>query len=146
MTALISSQEAICKLIPQQPPFVLVDSLIEYDPDRIVSSFDIPQQHVLVDSEGTLTEAGVIEHFAQTIALHQGYDYFMRNLSPPVGYIGSIKDFDIHLLPRAGQKLATTIHILQKLFGVTAVRGEVRCEDRLIATGEMRTVIAKEVG
>lgn len=143
--ALVSSQEKICKLIPQQPPFVLVDELTEYDPSRIVSAFDVPQQHVLVDSNGVLTEAGVIEHFAQTIALHQGYDYFTRNLSPPVGYIGSIKHFEIHRLPRAGQQLSTTVHILQHLFGVTAVRGEVRCEGRLVATGEMRTVIAKEV-
>ena len=143
--ALISSQEQICKLIPQQPPFVLVDKLVEYEADRIVSAFDIPEQHVLVASSGTLTEAGVIEHFAQTIALHQGYDYFTRNLSPPVGYIGSIKDFKVHLLPRVGQQLSTTIHILQKMFGVTAVRGEVRCQGSLIATGEMRTVIAKEV-
>ena len=143
--ALVSSQEKICKLIPQQPPFVLVDELTEYDPSRIVSAFDIPQQHVLVDSNGVLTEAGVIEHFAQTIALHQGYDYFTRNLLTPVGYIGSIKHFEIHQLPHAGQKLATTIDILQHLFGVTAVRGEVRCDGQLVATGEMRTVIAKEV-
>ena len=143
--ALISSQEQICKLIPQQPPFVLVDKLVEYEADRIVSAFDIPEQHVLVASSGILSEAGVIEHFAQTIALHQGYDYFMRNLSPPVGYIGSIKNFEVHRLPHVGQQLSTTIYILQKLFGVTAVRGEVRCQDRLIATGEMRTVIAKEV-
>ncbi len=143
--ALISSQELLCKLIPQQPPFVLVDTLIEYEANRIVSSFAIPQQHVLVDGEGILTEAGVIEHFAQTIALHQGYDYFTRNLSPPVGYIGSIKNFEVYHRPRAGQTLSTTIHILQQLFGVTAVRGEVRCQDRLIAAGEMRTVIAKEV-
>ena len=143
--ALISSQEQICKLIPQQPPFVLVDTLIEYGADRIVSAFNIPQQHVLVDTNGALTEAGVIEHFAQTIALHQGYDYFTRNLSPPVGYIGSIKDFEVHRRPRAGQQLSTTIHILQRMFGVTAVRGEVRCHGDLIAAGEMRTVIAQEV-
>ncbi|MFB2120380.1 3-hydroxyacyl-ACP dehydratase [Parapedobacter sp. 2B3] len=141
---LISSQEQICKLIPQQPPFVLVDTLIEYETNRIVSSFDIPHQHVLVDSNGVLAEAGVVEHFAQTIALHQGYDYSMRNLSPPVGYIGSIKNFEIHRLPHAGQTLSTTIYILQQLFGVTAVRGEVKCHGKLIATGEMRTVIAKE--
>ena len=142
--ALISSQEAICKLIPQQPPFVLVDTLIEYETNRIVSTFDIPEQHVLVDEDGVFTEAGIIEHFAQTIALHQGYDYFTRNMPPPVGYIGSIKNFEIFLLPHAGHKLHTTIYILQQLFGVTAVRGEVRCQHRLIATGEMRTVIAKE--
>ena len=142
--AIVSSQEQISKLIPQQPPFVLVDTLVEYEPDRIVSSFSIPEQHVLVNGNGELSEAGIIEHFAQTIALHQGYDYFLRDLAPPVGYIGSIKDFDVHLHPRIGQQLSTTIHIVQRMFGVTGVRGEVRCENRLVAAGEMRTVIARD--
>ena len=142
--AIVSSQEQISKLIPQQQPFVLVDTLVEYDADRIVSSFLIPQQHVLVDSDGELSEAGVIEHFAQTIALHQGYDYSLRNQAPPVGYIGSIKAFDVHFRPRAGQQLTTTVHIVQRMFGVTGVQGEVRCGDQLVAAGEMRTVIAKD--
>ena len=142
--ALISSQEAIWKLIPQQPPFVLVDKLIAYETDHIISGFDIPERHVLVDVGGFLTEAGVIEHFAQTIALHQGYDYALRNMRPPVGYIGSVKNFEIYQLPRIGDQIQTRISILQKLFGVTAVRGEVKLGEKIIATGEMRTVIAKE--
>lgn len=143
--SLVSSQEAICQLIPQQPPFVLVDQLIEFEDSHIVSGFEIPANHVLVNEEGLLTEGGVIEHFAQTIALHQGYDYSLQGMAPPVGYIGSIKDFEIHGLPRAGDSLRTTVHILQRLFGVTLVRGEVRLRDQIIATGEMRTVIAKDV-
>ncbi|SEL69172.1 hypothetical protein [Parapedobacter koreensis] len=144
--SLVSSKEAIGKLIPQQLPFVLVDKLIEHGTDHIISGFEVPAQHVLVASDGRLTEAGVIEHFAQTIALHQGYDYFLRNLTPPTGYIGSIKNFEIYQLPRVGDELRTTIKILQRLFGVTMVSGEVTCREQLIAIGEMRTVIAKELG
>ncbi|MBK1440798.1 3-hydroxyacyl-ACP dehydratase [Parapedobacter sp. ISTM3] len=143
--SLVSSKEAIGKLIPQQPPFVLVDKLIEHETDRIVASFEIPVKHVLVDRHGHLTEAGVIEHFAQTIALYQGYDYFLRDLDPPMGYIGSIKNFEIYRLPQAGAELRTSITILQQLFGVTMVRGEVTCGEQIIAIGEMRTVIAKEL-
>lgn len=141
---LISSQEAIGKLIPQQPPFVLVDTLMTFGPDHIVAGFDIPEQHVLVDAKGFLTEAGVIEHFAQSIALHQGYESALQHMPPPVGYIGSIKNFEIYRLPRAGEQLRTQITIVQRLFGVTAVRGEVKLNDEVIAVGEMRTVIAKE--
>lgn len=143
--SLVSSQEAICKLIPQQPPFVLVDKLITYGDDFLVSGFEIPQKHVLVNPEGFLTEAGVVEHFAQTIALHQGYDYFLRKMPPPVGYIGSIRDFEIFRLPRVGDELQTSLQILQRLFGVTLVRGEVRLNEQIIAVGEMRTVIAKDL-
>ncbi|MFC3198948.1 3-hydroxyacyl-ACP dehydratase [Parapedobacter deserti] len=142
--SLISSQEAIGKLMPQQQPFVLVDRLIEYKPNHIVAGFRVPVEHILVDGGGRLTEAGVIEHFAQTIALHQGYDYFLRDMRPPVGYIGSIKNFEICQLPRVGDDLTTSIHILQQLFGVTMVQGAVKHGGQLIATGEMRTVIAKD--
>lgn len=142
--SLVSSQETILKLIPQQPPFVLVDKILEHEETAIVSGFQIPENHVLVDSDGFLTEAGIIEHFAQTIALYQGYDYFKRNLPAPVGYIGSIKNFEIYALPRSGDELRTSVYILQRLFGVTAVRGEVKLRDEIIAVGEMRTVIAKE--
>lgn len=140
--SLVSSPEAIWKLIPQQPPFVLVDEIVAYGTDCLVAGFKIPDNHVLVDKRGFLTESGVIEHFAQAIALHQGYDYFLRDMPPPVGYIGSIKDFEIHQLPRIGNELRTHITILQQLFGVTAVRGEVTLQGHTIALGEMRTVIA----
>jgi 3-hydroxymyristoyl/3-hydroxydecanoyl-(acyl carrier protein) dehydratases len=130
-------------LIPQQPPFVLVDRLLQHEADSIVAGFTVPEQHVLVDRLGVLSEAGVMEHFAQTIALHQGYDHFKRNLPPPVGYIGSIRNFEIFHLPRAGDELRTSVTILQRMFGVTIVQGEVTLDGRVIASGEMRTVTAK---
>src|SRR5690606_16378223 len=122
--ALISSQAQICKLIPQQPPFVLVDTLIEYGADRIVAAFNIPQQQVLVATTAAPTEAGVIEDFARTVASQHGYGYFTRDRSPPVASFASLTDFAVHRRPRAGQHLSTTTHILQRMFGVTAVRGE----------------------
>ncbi len=142
--SLVSSQDVLLKLIPQQPPFVLVDKILAHEETSIVSGFEIPENHVLVDINGFLTEAGVVEHFAQTIALYQGYDYFKRHLPPPVGYIGSIKNFEIYHLPKVGDELRTHIDVLQRLFGVTVVRGEVKHQGKIIAVGEMRTVIAKE--
>ncbi len=143
--SLVSSPAAIRKLIPQQPPFVLVDEIVAFGTDHLVAGFKVPDRHVLVNDLGLLTESGVIEHFAQAIALHQGYDNFLRDMPPPVGYIGSIKEFEIHRLPPVGGQLYTHIAILQQLFGVTAVRGEVKLHGETIAIGEMRTVIAKPV-
>lgn len=134
----------IAKLIPQRPPFVLVDEIIRHEEKFVVASFQVPSEHVLVTRDGTLSEPGVIEHFAQTIALYQGYDYFKKNLPAPVGYIGSIKNLEIFILPKAGDKLETTVHILQQMMGVTMVRGEVKSNGVLVAVGEMRTVIVDE--
>jgi 3-hydroxyacyl-[acyl-carrier-protein] dehydratase len=140
-----NTPQQIISLIPQKPPFVLVDKIISHEEKQIIAGFEVPQDHVLVNEDGFLAEPGIIEHFAQSIALHQGYDYAQRNLPAPVGYIGSIKNFDIHQLPQAGQQLITTIHILQKMMGVTMVKGEVFADGVCIATGEMRTVIVDEI-
>lgn len=141
----IDSPEEILKLIPQRPPFVLVDKIYSHAENEILSGFTIPEDHVLVKKSGELSEAGIIEHFAQTIALYQGYYYYLKNLPAPVGYIGSIKNIDIFELPKANQELRTKVTVLQQLLGVTMVSGEVFLDGKLIASGEMRTIIAKEV-
>lgn len=141
---IIDSAEEILKLIPQKPPFVLVDKIYAHSENEIVSGFTIPEDHVLVNSSGKLSESGIIEHFAQTIALYQGYYYYLKNLPAPVGYIGSIRNIDIFELPEINQEIRTKLTILNQLMGVTMVSGEVYWGEKLIAQGEMRTVIAKD--
>ncbi|MBA5628767.1 hypothetical protein [Moheibacter lacus] len=142
--AILSSAEKILKLIPQRPPFVLVDKIYLHSEKEILSGFTVPEKHVLVNENGELSESGIIEHFAQTIALHQGYNFFKKNEAAPVGYIGSIRNIDIFALPKIGQEIRTKITILNQILGVTMVSGEVLLNDKTIATGEMRTIVAKE--
>ncbi len=142
--ALLSSEEKILRLIPQRPPFVLVDKIYEHSENEILSGFTVPENHVLVNEKGELSEAGLIEHFAQTIALHQGYNFYLKDEPAPVGYIGSIKNVDILALPKTGQEIRTKIVILNQILGVTMVSGEVYLNDQQIASGEMRTIVAKE--
>jgi len=141
---IISSEEKILKLIPQRPPFVLVDTIYEHAENEIFSGFTVPEGHILVNSRNQLSEAGIIEHFAQTIALYQGYYYYLKNLPAPVGYIGSIRNIDIFELPEVQQEIRTKVVVLQQVLGVTMVAGEVYLDDKLIARGEMRTIIAKD--
>lgn len=142
---IIDSAEEILKLIPQRPPFVLVDKIYTHTENEILSGFTIPENHVLLNNHGQLSESGIIEHFAQTIALYQGYYYYLQNLTAPVGYIGSIKNIDIFELPEANHEIRTKIVVLQQLMGVTMVSGKVFLGEKLIASGEMRTIIAKDV-
>ncbi len=141
---ILSSEEKILKLIPQRPPFVLVDAIYEHTENEILSGFTVPEKHVLVNENGELSEPGMIEHFAQTIALHQGYNFYKKNEPAPVGYIGSIKNIDILSLPKVGQEIRTKIVILNQILGVTMVSGEIFLNEKLIATGEMRTIVAKD--
>ncbi|MEO8117090.1 MAG: hypothetical protein ABI653_05520 [Bacteroidota bacterium] len=63
----------ILKLIPQRPPFVMVDHLINADEKTAETSFLILPENLLVEN-GFLSEAGLMENMAQTAAAKAGYE------------------------------------------------------------------------
>jgi len=128
-------------LIPQKRPFVMVDTLTNYTENRIISEFTITDKNILVD-EKRFSEPGLIENMAQTIALHTGYKYYLKKMPAPVGYIGAIKKAEVLELPEVSQKLVTTVEILHDIMDVTLVQARVECNGKLIASSEMKTILA----
>ena len=81
---------------------------------------------------------------AQTIALHTGYDYYLKQKPAPTGYIGAIKKAEIFELPQIDKELTTTVEILHDIMGVTLVQAKVECDGKIIAQSEMKTALAPE--
>ena len=137
----ITSQEQITNLIPQKDPFVLVDCLFEYTDLTGVTGFTVPDKHVLVH-ENKLVESGLIEHMAQSMSLHRGYQGSLGGQTKPkTGFIGVIKTVEIFGLPEKGEKLKTYIEILHEIMNVTSVSARTENErGEVIATSEMKTV------
>lgn len=129
-------------LIPQKFPFVMVDELLSFSKTEVVSSFKVKTENLFLVNN-TLSESGLIENMAQTVALHTGYDYFLRGEEAPTGYIGSIKKIEIIKLPKLDETVITKVQILQEFMGATLVEIEVyNHENEKIAFGQMKTVIA----
>lgn len=137
----ITDHEQITQLIPQKEPFVLVDTLYEYTDLTGVTGFTVPEKHVLVD-EQNLSESGLIEHMAQSMSLHRGYQGSLSGQTKPkTGYIGVIKTVEIFGLPEVGEKLKTYVEILHEIMNVTSVSARTENErGEVIATSEMKTV------
>ncbi|MGY5849358.1 hypothetical protein [Salegentibacter sp. F14] len=133
--------ERILELIPQKPPFVMVDRLLEYTENSGKTGFFIPQNNILLE-EGTFSEPGLIEHMAQSMSLWRGYQGFLAGLnSPKTGFIGSIQSIEIFELPKVESTLTTYVEILQEFKNVTAVGAKTMDADgKLIASSEMKTV------
>lgn len=130
------------KLLPQKFPFVMVDKMYDYTETTLISGFTI-QKESLFFQEGKLVESGLIEHIAQSIALHTGYQYFLKNELAPTGYIGAIKEVEIQQLPKLGDEIQTTVSILQEFAGITLVDVVTKLNGIVIAVGQMKTVLAK---
>lgn len=138
----ITDQEFVGNLIPQKPPFVMVDKLLHFEEKKVVAGLTITPENIFV-KQHHFTAPGLIEHMAQTVALHTGYRFFIKKEQAPVGYIGAIKKAEVFKLPEIGDELITTVHILHDIMDVTMVTAETKCNGKTIAQGEMKTVLAK---
>lgn len=138
----INDQRIIYQCIPQRPPMVMVDGLLEYHVEGIVATFTVNPDNIFLKNE-YLQETGIIEHMAQSVALHTGFGYYLRREQAPIGYIGSISNLEIYQCPKVHQQIKSEVNILQEFSGVTLVEITSKVEQTIIATGQMKTVVAK---
>lgn len=129
-------------LLPQKFPFVMVDKMFSYTETSIVSGLEIKSDNIFFDN-GTFLESGLIEHMAQSVALHTGYQFFLKKEPAPTGYIGSIKEIAISQLPKLDDQIKSTVNILQEFAGITLVDIVTTLNGATIACGQMKTVLAK---
>lgn len=138
----ILDKEAVENLLPQKFPFVMVDKMFSFDETSLVSSLKIQSENIFSEN-GIFLEAGLIEHMAQSVALHTGYAFFLKQEKAPTGYIGSIKQIDIKKLPNVNDEIQSTITIIQEFAGITLVDIVTTLNNEEIANGQMKTVLAK---
>lgn len=132
----------VSNLIPQKKPFVMVHALLNFTSKKIMSSFTVLPENLFVENN-VLLEPGLVENMAQTVALHTGYDFFLKGQEAPTGYIGSIKTITINKLPKVNDVIKTEATILHEFMGITMVSISVfNDQHEEIASGEMKTVIA----
>ncbi|MRX69662.1 hypothetical protein SAMN06265349_102116 [Flavobacterium resistens] len=140
--SILLEKEAVENLLPQKFPFVMVDRMFSYSETELTSGLNIQNDNIFLE-ENTFLEAGLIEHMAQSVALHTGYQFFLKNEIAPTGYIGSIKDIQIKKLPKTNDTIQSNVTILQEFGGVTLVDIVTFLNDEEIASGQMKTVLAK---
>ncbi|WJS95836.1 hypothetical protein NYQ10_05115 [Flavobacterium johnsoniae] len=141
-TMALLEKETVENLLPQKFPFVMVDAMHSYTETSLVSGLKIQQDNIFVKNDIFL-EAGLIEHMAQSVALHTGYQFFLKNEIAPTGYIGSIKEIEIKKLPQLNDNIQSEVTILQEFAGITLVNIVTKLNNEEIANGQMKTVLAK---
>lgn len=135
-----SDQDFMGSLIPQRFPFVMVHELTEYSENHLVSGFEIKDDNIFIQ-DGTFQASGLIEHQAQSVALHTGYKYYLLGKDAPTGYIGAIKSFEAESLPKTGDRLVSEVTILNEVMGVTLVDIVTKLNGGVIAKSQMKTAV-----
>lgn len=115
----------------------MVDKLYSFEADRSETGLTIDESSIFVE-DGRLADGALIEHTAQSGALHIGYDFVMRGQKVPIGLIGSINKYSITRLPRVGESVRTSIAIEARVGDVSLIGITVRVGDEVIAQGKMK--------
>ncbi len=128
---------SIEELIPQRAPIVMVDRLTSIEEGVSYTKLEVRADNLFVE-RGVLSECGLIEHIAQSAAARIGYLFRMRGEAVPIGYIGSVNQFALGRLPRVGERLTTSIRVLQEVYQVSLVEAEVRSGDEVVVSSRMK--------
>lgn len=138
----MSFEEDILTLIPQKPPFVMVDRLVYSDDNVTRTSFIIPSDNVLV-IDGRFTAAGLMENMAQTAAAGEGNLARIEDRPIDIGFIAAVKDLEVFEMPKVGDELTTEVKFETRLLNAAIVTGKVCRGEDLIAQCEMKIFISK---
>lgn len=132
--------DSILTLIPQRPPFVMVDRLLYCDETTARTGLTVRADNLFVE-DGVLTAPGLTENIAQTAAARSGFSASQQQMPAPVGFIGGIRNLRIYALPKIGDELVTEISIVNQIFEVMMITGRILCKDELLAECEMKIFI-----
>lgn len=135
-----SDKDFVESLIPQRFPFVMVHELSAYSESHLLSGFEIKEDNLFIQ-DGLFQASGLIEHQAQSVALHTGYKYYLLGKEAPTGYIGAIKSFEAEILPKVGDQLKSEVTILNEVMGVTLVDIVTKLNGEVIAKSQMKTAV-----
>lgn len=141
---MLVSEEKITSLIPQRIPMVMIHRLISCDDKQVITQFEIRKDNIFLDEKG-LTASGLMENMAQTAAVRIGYLMMNKpgesNKKPPVGVIGSIKNFRMLRCAAPGAMITTTVYIEHELMNATVVTGKVEVDGKLAAESNLQIFI-----
>lgn len=136
MKAIIKDLD-ICNYIPQRKPIVMVDKFFGIEENTSKSGLTLKEDNIFCQ-DGQMLDGGIIEHIAQSGAMHIGYESIKKGEKVPLGFIGSINKLKINRLPKVNEELITTIVMEAKVGDITLVGSSVKIGDEVIAEGKMK--------
>jgi len=141
---MLVSKEELHSFIPQQFPFVMVDTLVFAEGNVFKTNFCPQADNVLIEN-GHFSEAGIIENIAQSAALQAGYEAKQNKGPIKIGYIGAIRNLEIKSLPKIGETIETEIVIENQVLDAIIIKGYVRLKQEIIASTEIRIFLREPI-
>ena len=133
----------IKELIPQRPPFVMIDKMLSFDKNVTETQLEIRADNIFC-KDGKLMAEGLMENIAQTCAARIGYVNLSKNEAVKIGVIGSVSNYEVFRLPKVGEVIITSVEVIEELLQITLVKAVVKCGDETLAQATMKIALMDE--
>ena len=134
----------VTTLLPQQPPFVLIDCLLHFD-EKVTSTSLLVREDSMFVEDDQLGPCAYVENIAQTCAARLGYiNKYIYHRDVCIGFIGAIRDLIVLRDAHVGETLTTTITVREEVMQLTLVDATVRIGEETVCTAEMKIALAVE--
>lgn len=131
----------IHELLPQQEPFVMISSLVRFDMQTTVTETVVSADNLFVE-DGVFSAPGIVENIAQTCAARIGYvNKYILKKGIQLGFIGAIRDLKVKDLPKVGDRITTSISVIDSVFGMTLVDAVVMNNGAEVASAQMKIAV-----
>ena len=130
----------ITDLIPQRPPFVMVDKVLSCDNTDAITDFVVREDNIFLD-DMKLSPAGIIENMAQSCAARMGCISRLSSGPIKIGFIGDIRDCTILRQPDCHETLTTHVEVIEEVFNLTLANVETKVADEVIASARMKIAL-----
>lgn len=131
-------------LIPHRRPMRLVERLVFFAAGQGEVEAFVDDDCVLLDTDGTLGEIGLVEMLAQAFAAVQGYADLLAGGEVRQGFLVGIRKITLIGPARRGDNLRIRIRTLACMDGFAVVEGEVLRQGQLLAQGNLKLWIPQE--
>ena len=133
----------VLTLLPQRPPFIMIDALTHFDEVVTSTRLTVRKDNLFIEADGRLNPCALVENIAQTCAVRMGYiNQYIYKERVKLGFIGSIKNLQVLRTARVGETLSTSIEVVEEVMQLTLVNATVKVGDETIVTAEMKIALS----
>lgn len=131
----------ILDLLPQRPPFVMVDRLLSFEHNKVETELTIREDNVFVDN-GHFSVSGMNENIAQTCAARMGYISLGNADNVKLGFIGAIDSFKAYRTPLTGEVIHTVMEVIEEVFNVVMASATMYSGEEIIAESRLKIALS----
>ncbi len=122
------------EFLPHRPPMQLVDRLLAAANGSGSGETTVAAGCPLLGADGRLEKVALIELLAQCYAAVQGYIDQCAGRPPGRGFLVGIRKAQLYAPARIDDRLLVAVRTVARVDTFVMVEGEVRCDDRLLAS------------